>query len=119
MSDILQFLSRSLPKTFRDRPESRPAWVSRYSDSEWPRVEHFLLLFCDAFLVRRTGLQRLYPDDKLMEIYNEIFRFWPVDELQFPHLQKALRREYGVEILTEDFECQTLGSLYDRVRHAA
>jgi|SRR3972149_1037004 len=119
MNDVLQFFSHSLPKKFRDRAESKSAWESRYSDSVWPQVEHFLLLFCDAFLLRRTGLPRLYPDDKLTEINNEMFRFWPVDELQFPHFQKALRREYGVEILMKDFEGQTLGDLFDKVRHAS
>lgn len=119
MSAILQLFSHRLPKKYRSRDGARSAWVGLYSDSEWPRVEHFLVLFCDAFLLRRAGVTSLYPEDKPMEIYQEIFRFWPVDELQFPHLQNAVRRKYGVEIPMEDFGRQTLGDLYDRVRYAA
>ena len=119
MSAILQFLSRRLPKKFRSRSEARSAWVSRYSDLEWSRVEHFLVLFCDAFLLQRAGVPHLYPDDKPMEIYREIFRFWPVDDCQFEHLQQALAREYRLEIPPTDFEHLTLGDLYERVRYAA
>jgi len=93
--------------------------MSRYPDLEWPRVEQFLILFCDAFLLQRAGAPHLYPDDKPMEVYREIFRFWPVDDMQFEHLEQALTREYELEIPSGEFGHLTLGDLYERVRNAA
>jgi hypothetical protein len=118
MSAILECGSHRLPKKYRNRQEGRPAWIGRYSGSEWRRVEHFLVVFCGAFLLRRRDAPYLYPNDKPMEIYREMFRFWPVDELQLHHLQKVLGNEYGVEIPLEDLERQPLDDLYDRVRNA-
>jgi hypothetical protein len=118
MRAILECGSHRLPKKYRNRQEGRPAWIGRYSGSEWRRVEHFLFVFCDGFLLRRRDAPYLYPNDKPMEIYREMFQFWPVDDLQFPFLQKALVSEYGFEIPLDDFEWQTLGDLYDRVRNA-
>ena len=117
MNAITQLLSRRLPRDYRNREEAKLAWARRYSNSEWEQVERFLLLFCDAFLLRRSGASHLYPDDKPMDIYQEIFRFWPVDDLQFPFLHKTLAREYGVNVPMADFERQTLAELYERVRH--
>ena len=40
----------------------------------------------------------------------DIFRFWPVDDLQFPFLHKTLAREYGVHVPLLDFERRHLVS---------
>jgi hypothetical protein len=116
MDMLLDVLNRRLPKSLRKRGCSMSAWADRCMAEEFLGVERFLRVLCDAFLLKRSEAVFLHPEDRPMDIYRELYRFWPVDALELEHLRHALQREFGLRLPEEEYIQLSLGELYEASR---
>ena len=118
MKRVDDFLSRKLPEQYGHRTDSIGSWAERFGPAETERIGRFLRLYCGAFLFRESDAVRLHPDDKPIDIYRQFHAHRPVDQMEFETFHLRLKRQFRIEFSSADFECLTLGEMYERIQQA-
>lgn len=80
----------------RGREPDTQLWRRRYPGEEFATVVLVLEAIADGFLLRRSDVHRLRPEDRLSAIYEASYPLRFADALEFESLQMTLREVFHV-----------------------
>lgn len=115
---LSRFLSTPLPRGWKERGSGLHEWAKLYGKEEVPRVQKFLKVMCDGFLLSADDAVWLFPEDKPSEIYRNYYqgkrRNGP-DTLEWESFTLDLESEFKIKI-SEDIGSMSLSQIYDFLR---
>jgi hypothetical protein len=103
---------RPIPRPYRDRASQETLWRERYQGAQLLKVEHILMLVCDAFMFNPDHRYQLAPEDRLLDVYRACYPPWKIaDSMELESLMMDLSKEDAIEF--PDNPDITLGDLVD------
>lgn len=90
---VRSHLSAELPEVYRSRPSCEELWLAKYSPANDHLAEAILTLLCDVFGFDQRHRFQFSPDDRLPDIYCQIYgkRRRAADAMEIETLNLAVR----------------------------
>jgi propanediol dehydratase small subunit len=108
----------TLPKKYRNRNCMGKNWKSAFPSSSKEDIREFLLMFTDAFAFSSSDKLKFEPDDKILDIYNELYPSkWMADALEVETLVLDCEAKYDIKFNDLWHDNLTLGELYFGVKN--
>jgi propanediol dehydratase small subunit len=102
-----------LPKFYRERHCAGNKWQDEFPAADKREVRRFLSVFAGAFGFRDRDKLKFRPDDRLLDIYNQIYPLKGLpDALELETLSGSLRKQYGIDLENLWSRELTLGELF-------
>lgn len=106
-------LERRLPKRFLSRGCMGREWRRRFPSASKQAIRRFLGIFLESFDLPIRHELRFSPDDKILDIYRDMYSGWAcVDELELERFVMAVREEYGFDLGEGNNQAITLGEVF-------
>ncbi len=113
------FFDIFLPRKYRCRECAGKNWKIAFPNTSKEEIRTFLILFTDAFAFSPRNKLKFEPEDKVMEIYRELYPSkWVPDSMELETLGTHIEEEYGVSFATLWHEQLSLGELFSKVSNA-
>jgi len=108
----------TLPKKYRKRNCMGKSWKSTFPNSSKEDIREFLLMFTDAFAFSPSDKLKFEPDDKILDIYRELYPSkWVADSLEVETLVEDCEKKYSINFNDLWHDNLTLGELYTGVKN--
>tara|TARA_B100000745_G_C19913337_1_gene306576 strand:+ start:123 stop:512 length:390 start_codon:yes stop_codon:yes gene_type:complete len=109
----------TLPKKYRIRRCEGRAWKDAFPTTPKNEIREFLTVFTYAFAFKEHDKLRFRPDDRLLDIYNQLYPCkWQADALEFETLAGDLKIKYDASFEDIWHNELTLGELFLEVNNA-
>ena len=109
----------TLPKKYRNRKCMGKNWKKSFPNTANEEIRKFLILFTDAFAFSNKNKLKFEPEDKIMEIYRELYPSkWMADSLEVETLANDLEKEYRINFNEMWHEELSLGEIFSKVKNA-
>jgi hypothetical protein len=103
---------RSTSRVIKNRPDMRLEWASRFPASE-KSVAKFLEIVADSFGFSRKYCWRLSPEDRIIDLYEQVVGSRPFDSMELELLQMDLSDAYRVDVTCDEtFLEKSLGDAF-------
>ena len=101
------------PRPYRLRRCEGRQWKEQFPDVPKDEIRQFLSIFADSFGFRERDRLKFSPDDRVMDIYNAIYRPMPsVDEMELEGFFCRVEDTYSVDVVSGYKTNMTLGTLF-------
>ena len=103
----------TLPKKYRNRKCMGRNWKKSFPNTPNEEIRKFLILFTDAFAFSNKNKLKFEPEDKLLEIYRELYPSkWMPDSLEVETFAEYLEKEYRINFNEMWHEELSLGEVF-------
>lgn len=93
-------------------------WKKSFPNTPKEEIRKFLILFTDAFAFSNKNKLKFEPDDKVLEIYRELYPSkWMADSLEVETLAGELEKEYSINFNEIWYEELSLGEIFSKIKN--
>lgn len=108
----------TFPIKYRNRKCMGKKWKESFPNTPSKEIRSFLILFTDAFAFSNKNKLKFEPDDKILEIYRELYPHkWMADSLEVETLADDLGKEYSINFNEIWHDELSLGEIFSKIKN--
>jgi hypothetical protein len=111
----LYHYGRYLPEPYRSRPCQGRAWKTSFPNKSKHEIRDFLVIFSNAFALRKNQKLLINPHDGILDLYKTIYtnNRLGIDNLELETFASDLKKKYKLDLRSVWSEEITFGCLFE------